>query len=256
MYLLAAATEAAAAAGPFQSIVQFFVKGGLFMIPIGVCSLAAVTLMILRGLALRREMIIPHFVESEIIRFHPGDSTEPLARLVGGDPAPLARIARVALSHLRDAKGDNVEAVQAAARVAVTKMESGLAALEMIVGIGPMLGLLGAVSGLVRVFGNLGTGATSTADTLTVALGIAEALNTTIFGLTVAIPALVAFTFLQRRVESLAAEMESIITELLSKCYQPVRPSRPSFETGPVGAEAAVRSGRYFETYQPTPTDG
>ncbi|MBS0659265.1 MAG: MotA/TolQ/ExbB proton channel family protein [Verrucomicrobia bacterium] len=253
MFLLAEAA-AAAASSPLTSITQFFVKGGYFMIPIGLCSLAAVTLMILRGLALRREMIIPHFVEREIHKFQAGDSTEPLARLVGGDPAPLARIARVALAHLRDAKADNVEAVQAAARVEVTKMESGLAGLELIVGLGPMLGLLGAVSGLVRVFGNLGSGTTSQADTMVVALGIAEALNSTIFGLCVAIPALIAFTYFQRRVESLAAEMESILTELLSKCYQSGRSNRPNFTAPPVAAEAAAKSGRYIETFQPVDT--
>lgn len=252
MFLLAEAATQAAATSPLTTITQFFVKGGPFMFPIGLCSLAAVTLMILRGLALRREMIIPHFVEREIAKFQPGDSTEPLARLVGGDPAPLARIARVALNHLRDAKGDNVEAVQAGARVEVTKMEAGLAGLELIVGLGPMLGLLGAVSGLVRVFGNLGTGATSQSDNMAVALGIAEALNSTIFGLCVAIPALIAFTYFQRRVESLAAEMESIITELLSKCYSPGRSNRPTFVAPAAAVDtAAAKNPRYIETFQP-----
>ncbi len=254
MFLLAA--EAAnAATSPLTSIVQFFVKGGAFMFPIGACSFAAVTLIILRSLALRREMIIPRIVESEIGRYQPGEPTEQLARLVGGDPAPLARISRVALGHLRDSKSDNLDAVQAAARVEITKLESGLAAFELIVGLGPMLGLLGAISGLVRVFGNLGSGATSQADTLTVALGIAEALNTTIFGLCVAIPALIAFTYFQRRVESMAAEMESIVTELLSKCYQARSPRggyQPPAATVSPPPEAIARSGRFFETFQPT----
>jgi biopolymer transport protein ExbB len=249
-FLLAAAAAASSPSSPLESIKHFFVKGGLFMFPIGACSLAAVTLMILRTMALRREAIIPRLVESEIGRFQPGDSTEPLARLVGGDLAPLSKITRIALGHLREPKADNLEAVQTAARVEISKMESGLAALELIVGIGPMLGLLGAISGLVRVFANLGSGSTNASDTLTVALGIAEALNTTIFGLVVAIPALIAFTYFQRRVESLATEMEAIVGELLSKCYQPARAVRAS-------APEPVKRGapRLVETYEPSPTD-
>ena len=223
------------------------------MFPIAACSLAAVTMMILRTMALRREAIIPRLVESEIGRFQPGDSTEPLSRLVGGDLAPLSKITRVALGHLRESKSDNLEAVQTSARVEVSKMESGLAVLELIVGIGPMLGLLGAISGLVRVFANLGAGATNASDTLTVALGIAEALNTTIFGLVVAIPSLIAFTYFQRRVESLATEMEAIVGELLSKCYQPARPPRPS--APPTVPESAKRLPRRVETFEPSPTE-
>ena len=68
------------------------------------------------------------------------------------------------------------------------------------------------------VFSNLGAGQ-SAQDTAGVALGIAEALNTTIFGLAIAIPTLVVYTFFARRVEALAVEMESLIASLMSKCY-------------------------------------
>ena len=250
--LFLAAAAATASSSPLESVYHFFVKGGIFMVPISVCSLAAVTLMILRALALRRESIIPRVVEAEMGRFQPGDNPEQLARLVGGDIAPLSRIARVALGHLRESKSDNLEAVHTTARVEVSKMESGLAALELIVGIGPMLGLLGAISGLVRVFANLGSGTTNASDTLTVALGIAEALNTTIFGLVVAIPSLIAFTYFQRRVESLSTEMEAIVGELLSKCYQPARAGRSPSASA---AEPVKRAARPIESYEPSPAE-
>ncbi len=253
--LLAAAAEAAKPASALAQIWEFFVKGGPFMAPIAACSLAAVSLMLLRWRALRREMILPAVIERELGTFQPGDSTERLARLVGGDPAPLSRIARVALAHLREPRADNLAAVETAARVEIHKMEGGLSALELIVGIGPMLGLLGAVSGLVRVFANLGAaGANTQPDPLTIALGIAEALNTTIVGLAVAIPSLVAFTYFSRRVESLATEMEAAVTELLSKCYQAPRAPRATFAPADTPApipEAAGRSGRFVETYRP-----
>jgi hypothetical protein len=97
--------------------------------------------------------------------------------------------------------------------------------LELIVGISPLLGLLGAISGLVNVFSNLGTGKAA-ADTVGVALGIAEALNTTIFGLSIAIPTLIVYTYFAKKVEAMSVEMESLMADLLSKCYyrKPIRP--------------------------------
>ena len=73
---------------------------------------------------------------------------------------------------------------------------------------------------MVGVFSNLAAaGGESANNTAGVALGIAEALNTTIFGLAIAIPTLIVYTFLTRRVERLAVEMESMMAGLLSKCY-------------------------------------
>ena len=102
-------------------------------------------------------------------------------------------------------------------------MESGLFILEIVVGIAPLLGLLGAVTGLVKVFGNIGSGAMSTADLKGIASGIGEALSTTIVGLAIAIPALVAFSYFSRRVERLAVEMESLLTDLIEKIFHAAR---------------------------------
>ena len=206
------------AAAPLDTITQFFVKGGWFMIPLALCSLVSLTIVLLRFVALRRESVLPRVVENEIERFQPGGSAEQLARLVGDDPAALSTLTRVALGHLRVPRGENTEAVQTAARREIMRLEGGLAVLELIVGISPLLGLLGAISGLVNVFSGLGKGQTAQ-DTAGVALGIAEALNTTIFGLAIAIPTLIFYTYFAKQVEAMAVEMESLMADLLSKCY-------------------------------------
>jgi biopolymer transport protein ExbB len=97
-------------------------------------------------------------------------------------------------------------------------LERGLIVLEIITGIAPLLGLIGAVSGLVHVFSNLGL-STGSADTKAIALGIAEALNATVFGLSIAVPALIAFSYFSRKVEVMSVEMETLVVELISKCY-------------------------------------
>ena len=117
-------------------------------------------------------------------------------------------------------KAETLEIVQTRARREVVGLEAGLFILEIIVGISPLLGLLGAVTGLVKVFANIGSGVTSTSDLKEIASGISEALSTTIVGLAIAILAIVAWSTFTRRVETLAIQMESLVTELIEKMFQ------------------------------------
>src|ERR1700730_10824723 len=201
-----------------QSITGFFSKGGIFMWPLLVCSIVAVTTIILRTFALREKNVLPLVIESEMERLVPGANAERLARIVHHDPSSFARLVRVALQHLRWPRSENVEAVQTRARHEMVRLEKGLVVLEIIVGIAPLLGLIGTVSGLIHVFAGLGLSA-GAADAKQIARGISEALSTTVFGLGIAVPALVAFAYFSKKVEVLSIEMESLVTDLLSKLY-------------------------------------
>jgi biopolymer transport protein ExbB len=201
-----------------HSIVDFFLKGGPFMWPLLLCSIVAVTTIILRTIALREKNVIPLVVESELERLVPGGNPERLARVVHHDPSSLARIVRVALAHLRWPRADNVEAVQTRARHEMVGLERGLVVLEVITGIAPLIGLIGTVSGLISVFASLGL-STGAADAKRIALGISEALTCTLFGLGIAVPALVGFVYFSKKVEVMSVEMESLVTDLLSKNY-------------------------------------
>src|SRR6201993_3235843 len=196
----------------------FFAKGGLFMWPLLACSIVSVTVMILRGLALQQKKVMPSAIEEEIERLAPGESPERLSRLVHHDPSSLARITRVALQHLRGPRSENVEGVQTRARHEMVRLERGLIILEVIVGIAPLLGLIGAVSGLVHVFSRLGL-SSGASDTRQIALGIAEALNATVFGLSIAVPTLIGFTYFSRKVKVMSVEMETLVVELINKFY-------------------------------------
>ena len=155
--------------GTVDVVLGFFARGGLFMWPLLACSIVSVTIMILRGLALRRKIVMPAVIESEIERMTPGESPERLSRLVYHDPSSLARITRVALQHLRGPRSENVEVTQTRARHEMVRLERGLIILEVIVGIAPLLGLIGAVSGLVHVFSHLGL-SSGASDTRQIAL--------------------------------------------------------------------------------------
>jgi biopolymer transport protein ExbB len=222
--------------GLVNTVLGFFARGGLFMWPLLACSIVSVTIMILRGLALQQKKVMPRAVEEEIERLTPGESPERLSRLVHYDPSSLARITRVALQHLRGPRSENVEAVQTRARHEMVRLERGLIILEVIVGIAPLLGLIGAVSGLVHVFSHLGL-SSGASDTRQIALGIAEALNATVFGLSIAVPTLIGFTYFSRKVEVMSVEMETLVVELINKLYF----GRSSREFGTAKAPATAQ---------------
>src|SRR5438876_8062074 len=221
--------------GIVNIVFGFFTRGGLFMWPLLACSIVSVTTMILRGLALRRKNVMPPLIEQEIERLAPGESPELLSRIVHHDSSSLARITRVALQYLRAPRSENIEAVQTRARHEMVRLEKGLIVLEVIVGIAPLLGLIGAVSGLVHVFSHLGLSG-GASDTRQIALGIAEALNATVFGLSIAVPTLIGFTYFSRKVEVMSVEMETLVVELINKCNY----GRSSREFAPAKASAGT----------------
>ena len=201
-----------------QTMVSFFTKGGLFMWPLLACSIVTVTTIVLSILTLREKKVLPLVIESEIERLVPGGSAERLTRLVNNDNSSLSRITRVALQHVRWPRSENIEFAQTRARAELVRLERGLIVLEVVTGIAPLVGLIGTVSGLVQVFSGLGL-SSGAADTKAVALGISMALNCTIFGLSIAVPSLIAFSYFSKKVEVLSVQMESIVSDLIAKCY-------------------------------------
>lgn len=197
---------------------DWFVKGGVVMWPLLVCSVAAVAIIIERTWALQRKRIIAGGLVAEIQRQpRSPDLTEKVRTLAQQDATVLGELARTALSHAWLAKSENVEAVQAMARQQMAKLERGLTTLAIVVELGPLLGLLGAVSGMVRVFGDVAKHGIS--DPQLISGGISEALIATFTGLAISIPALVAYMYLRRRIDILALEIERHVDELLKHLY-------------------------------------
>jgi biopolymer transport protein ExbB len=208
------------AASSLRAVYDFFAQGGLFMVFLLICSIVSLAVILLRSMALRRDLVMPPIIEREIEALQPEDTegVVKLSRMVRNDNSTLARIAQVGLQNLNWPKMENLEAVQTKARYEVLRLESGLFILEIIVGIAPLLGLLGAVAGLVKVFSAFGANAAAT-DPHLMAKGISEALSTTIVGLAIAIPSLIAYSYFSKKVETMASDMESLVSELLAKCY-------------------------------------
>lgn len=229
----------------FHTMVNFLNKGGLFMWPLLFCSIVTVATIVLAALTLRECKVLPLVIESEIERLTPGGNAERLVRIVNEDNSSLAGVVKTALEHLRWPRAENIESVQTRARRELVRLERGLIVLEVVTGIAPLIGLIGTVSGLVHVFSGLGL-STGASDTKAVALGISEALNCTIFGLSIAVPALIAFSYFSKKVEVMSVEMESLVSDLIAKCYygrvQSGDPNSPrTVAPTPAAARAPVR---------------
>jgi len=178
-------------------------------------SIAALTIIFQRALALRNHEVIPPLLKKAVDSFQEDSSVENLNKALLTDHSPLSRIIRTLLKHNDWPRIEALDAVQVSARHEVARLESGLVFLEITTGIAPLLGLLGTLSGLVGIFANLG----DKGDPQMVALGISEALNATILGLAVAVPSLVAFHYFSRRIEVIAIDMEAVTAELITKLY-------------------------------------
>ena len=111
-----------------------------------------------------------------------------------------------------------VLAMQALARQIVGRMERGLTTLSLIAELGPLLGLLGTVIGMVRLFEDVAK--KGLGDPTMISRGIYEALTATMTGLGIAIPALIAYMYLRRRIEVLVLELERHTNELLTRLYR------------------------------------
>jgi len=198
---------------------EFFFRGGIAMWPLLICSIAGVAIILERVWALRRQNVISPAIAAAIGR-QPlkHDQLEALRLLSQEDPTMLGQLIQSVFSHGGLPKTENVEAMQALARQIVGRMERGLTTLALIAELGPLLGLLGTVIGMVQLFEDVAK--KGLGDPTMISRGIYEALTATMTGLGIAIPALIAYMYLRRRIEVLILEMERNTNEVLTHLYR------------------------------------
>jgi biopolymer transport protein ExbB len=184
---------------------------------LGVTSVISLAFIIERGLALRRNAIIPQPLTDSLEHCQTRSDVNTLLRFCQQhEHTPLSRLTTAAIEHLEWAKPDNVEALQTRARHEVNQMERGLVVLEIITGIAPLMGLIGTVYGLIDIFGAMTSDFVKTSD---FAPGISTALYATFAGLSIAIPSLVAWSIYNKRVETFAIEMETLLDKFIRRQY-------------------------------------
>ncbi|MHC4307667.1 MAG: MotA/TolQ/ExbB proton channel family protein [Planctomycetota bacterium] len=197
--------------------MEWLMGGGPIMIPIFLCSIVAVAVVLERAVSLRKSRILrPELIEViEAIR-GPEDIAVVYNRcnVLKG---PFSAIIKRAISNTQLSREEKVLDIQATGRQEARVLERMLVVLEIITAITPLLGLLGTVLGMSQVFdviAEVGLG-----ETKAFSSGIAQALRTTIVGLGVAIPSLIAYTSFDKKVDNLILEMEKYSMLLLNKIY-------------------------------------
>ena len=209
-------------------------QGGPTMVPLLICSVLAVAVTLERLWALRRRRVLPEPLVSRVRAFpEPGDPAG-LVEEAERAPGPLAAVVLAVLEAPPHERELAVEKVQAAGRRAVRQLDRGLLVLEIVAAISPLLGLFGTVLGMFSTFqviAEQGLG-----DPGALSGGISEALVTTIFGLGIAIPTVVAQGYLSRRVDDLVVEIEEHGEHLLTRLYPHAPPAPAEPERLPLAA--------------------
>jgi biopolymer transport protein ExbB len=183
-----------------------------------VTSVVGLAFIVERGLALRWRRVVPSAVEAAVASCQAPEDVPMLRRVCEQHKSPTSRLLLLAAEHLDWPKAEALDAIQTRARQEMARLERGLVVLEIIVGIAPLLGLVGTILGMMTAFGNVGNA--GQIDPAKLALGISLILRATLFGLLIAIPSLVFWSYYSKKVESIAIEMESLCDEFLRRQYR------------------------------------
>ena len=201
-------------------MIDVLISGGPVMIPLGLLSLAALTIVLERLWVLRRA----NFLRTETVttlsqllagrqfhraidycRRHPGPFTELVSTLIENRNAPYDELKEI---------------LEDTGRHQLLGLQRGLPALGTITAGSPLLGLLGTVLGMIKIFSVVAQAGTSITEQLS--SGISVALITTAAGLIIAIPTLFAHSFLEARAVGILADIESQLLDFLHLVRQPV----------------------------------
>lgn len=190
----------------------------LIYVLLALTSVVGLAFIVERGLVLRWSKVVPPDIATTLAACQSRADVGKLREACEKKPSALGRLLLLASNQLDWPKVDNVDALQTAARHEIVRLERGLVVLEIIIGIAPLLGLVGTIAGMMTVFGDLGQ--TGLNDAAKLAQGIALILRATLIGLLIAIPSLIAWSYFSKKVEVFAVELEALCDDFVRKQYR------------------------------------
>jgi biopolymer transport protein ExbB len=194
-------------------LVDILISGGPVMIPLGILSMVALAIIIERLWMLRsRNFLQPATVQTlsgllasnkyrgavDYCRRHPGPFTGLVTALVENRQAPYDELKQI---------------LEDTGRLELMGLQRGLPALATIVAGAPLLGLLGTVIGMIKIFAVVASAGSSITEQLS--SGISQALITTATGLVIALPALFTHAYLEAKAVGILSEIEAQILDFL-----------------------------------------
>lgn len=194
-------------------MLELFKSGGFFMWPLLLCSILTLAIVLERFWTLRNNRVAPRTLLSDVLaRLREDRMTLDYIRTMQSQSG-LSFIFASGLLNSKHGRRAMKESIQEAANHVIHELERFMSTLGTIAAISPLIGLLGTVVGMIKVFNVLmeqGAG-----NTQLLAGGISEALITTAAGLVVAIPALVFHRYFVRRIDEVVVNMEQQSTKLI-----------------------------------------
>ncbi|HIB17780.1 MAG TPA: MotA/TolQ/ExbB proton channel family protein [Alphaproteobacteria bacterium] len=201
----------------FNTGIGLLDKGGPVMLVLLALSVVALTIILVKIYQFSRSRLLrTEFIDQAILLLH-NDGPDTTLLALAETPHPVARVMETTLRTSTNTSlsiEDRDTEISRVGSAEIRNLESYLRGLEVIANLSPLLGLLGTVLGMIKAFARLESAGTKV-DPAILAGGIWEALLTTAFGLSVAIPALAAFYILEGQVENVRAQMKDATIRVL-----------------------------------------
>jgi len=189
-----------------HTVFELIHAGGFLMWPIIACSIISMAIISERFWSLRESKIAPPNLVANVWQWHKSDKLDSKRIQALRQNSPLGMILAAGLLNRKHSREVMKESIEEVGRLVAHSLERFLNTLGTISSITPLLGLLGTVIGMIKVF----TVITSQGigDPSVLSEGISEALLTTAAGLSVAIPSLMFYRYFREKVDDLVVTME------------------------------------------------
>jgi biopolymer transport protein ExbB len=193
----------------------FLQRGGILMIPLILSSIIVLAIVIERAISLRKKKVLIPEIINVIDTIKKPEDIHLAISICQKNVGPFANIVQLGLENKDLSNNELKELISDQGRQEVRSLEKGLVVIETIAGIAPLLGLLGTVVGMIKVFtviSEQGLG-----QTQALSGGISEALITTVVGLSIGIPSFVLYNYFTDKAENLILDIEKFTSQLLRK---------------------------------------
>ncbi len=188
-------------------MLELLKSGGWLMIPIIACSIISLAVIAERFWSLNAKKITPEQLVPSIWKLHKAGQLDKAKINSLSGSSPLGRVLAAGVVNYSHGREIMKESIEEAGRQVAHDLEKFLNVLGTIASITPLLGLLGTVIGMIKVFAAIM--ANGVGDPTVLAGGISQALITTATGLTVAIPTMMFYRYFRGRIDGLVIKMES-----------------------------------------------
>lgn len=221
---------------------DYFLQGGLTMVPLSLCAVWALAVLIEVIVRMRRKNFCPRSVTQQVLEALSVEDYQKAWNVASDSPTPLGRVLAAALAKVPKGREAVEEAgIEAAANVS-SDYRVKLSFLSLNAGVAPMWGLFGTISGMIGAFNAMAFGG-AVGDPTKLAGDIGEALVTTYTGLVIAIPCMTAYFILLAQLKKVLTVVQDSFVEVLDSVDFDNLPSDLVLMTGSAGSQIASSQG-------------